>query len=104
MILIGAQHLQCLVFIISYCVIAYQLVSHRNVQQFRCYLMPIEYLIIIEVCPMELEFFSKALFFAWICKVERFLRCHSYKHLNQRKYALTKHALVHIAFYLPYGI
>ena len=54
-ILVRAKHLQCLVLVIGNGVITQHLVSHRDRQQVGSYALPVVYLLVVEVCPMEVE-------------------------------------------------
>ena len=54
-ILIAAQHLQRLVLVVGDAVVAYQLVCHRDGEQVGSYALPVVHLLVVEVCPMEIE-------------------------------------------------
>ena len=103
-ILVRAKHFQRLVLIVSNGVIAYQLVSHGNVQQLSGYASPVMDLHIIEVSPMKLELIQETVFTAWIGKVQSLLRCHRHEYLYHREDTLTKHAFVHITLQLEHSL
>ena len=68
-------------------------VSHWDGEQRLDHVIPCRDRFIVEVGPLEEELRSKVNIRPWIGKIQRFLRCHRYKDLNQSKYIVTKHAL-----------
>ena len=54
-ILIAAKHLQRLVLIVGNAVVAYHLVGHGDREQVGTDALPVVHLLIVEVCPMEVE-------------------------------------------------
>ena len=103
-VLIRAQYLQCLVLIISDGVIAYQLVGHRNVQQFCGHAPPVMDFLIVKVSPMELELLQELVFTTGIGKIQRLFRRHSHEYLNHREDTLTEDTLVHITLQLEHSL
>ena len=77
---------------------------HRYIQEFGGYTVPVENLLIVKVCPMELKFFLETVFSTRISKVECFLWGHSNENLNHRENTTTENTFVHIAFQLKHGL
>ena len=84
-VLITAHDLQHTVRIIGNGVEANQLVCHGNGQQRGSNALPVIDRLIIEVSPVEIVIRVEFSIRAGIGKVERFLRIHGHKNLNQRK-------------------
>ena len=92
-----------MVLIISDGIVANELVSHGDHQQLCGHALPVEYLVVIKVSPVELCLLYKTLFSSWVGKVAAALWCHGYEYLHHREDTTTEHALVHIAFLLVDG-
>ena len=70
--------------------------SHRDRQQVGSDTLPVVYLLVVEVCPMEVERRGKILRCSRVGEVQSLLRCHSHEYLYQREDAMREDTLVGI--------
>ena len=102
-VLIAAHDLQNAICIVRYRVKSDQLVRHRNRQQGRSNHLPVTNRIIIEIRPMKEKVRIELPVRARIGKIQRFLRIHCHKNLNQRKQP-REYALMRILLNLIAGL
>ena len=103
-VLVRAQHLQGRVFVIRDGIIPNQLMSHRDIEQFAGHAVPLKYLVIVEVSPMELKFILEQVFTARIGEVERLFGGHGHKYLHHGENAAAEDSFVHVAFQLKHRL
>ena len=86
-ILIAAHDLQHAVRVIGHCIEANQLMCHRDRQQCGGDPFPVVDRLVVEISPMEVIIRIELAVRAGIGKIQRFIRIHGDKNLNQRKQA-----------------
>ena len=96
-ILVTAHDLKSRSGLISNSIEADQCVSHWDGEQRLDHVIPCSDRFVVEVGPLEEELRTKNSIRPWIGKIQRFLRRHRYKNLNQSKDIVTKQALSRIA-------